>query len=81
MAKLLTCVLTTFQLATADLKADVFGLEVFVRILLLSSPLSSFLLSRTAVLAALMPSAVELGLADTEAHWGVDVALMTYRVY
>jgi hypothetical protein len=78
VAELLTCVLTTFQLAAADLEADVLGLDVDIGTPLLLPSLGSLFLARAAMLAALVSAAVELSLANSEAQWRVvDVALVT----
>ena len=55
------------------------GLEVLVGCFLLPAPLHRLLLPGAAVLAALMPSTVQLSLAGSEAQGCLDRALMASR--
>jgi hypothetical protein len=80
VAQLLTGVLATFELASANLETDMFGFKVVVGISLLSLSFGSLLLSRAAMLTAFMATAVELNLANAEAHWGFDLSLMADAV-
>jgi hypothetical protein len=56
-----------------------FGLDVLVCVSLVPPSLGGLLLPRTAVLAALMPSTIELRPANPEAKRMMDVPLVTDR--
>jgi hypothetical protein len=77
VTQLLAAMFATFELSPADLKTNMLGFEVVVGVSLLPPSLGGLLLSRTAMFAAFVPAAVELGLAGTEAHGGCSLSLMT----
>jgi hypothetical protein len=79
MAQLLTSVLSASEGPAACIDTDVLCLVVLVRRPLVFPTLRSLLLSRAAVLAALVASAVELCSADSEAHRRLDMSLVTHR--
>lgn len=85
MAEFGTKMSATFERSSADLEADVFGLKVLInrcRSVFAFSCLSftSFLLTRAATLAALMPSAVESGSVDSSTARRLFHTLMAYRL-
>lgn len=79
MAQLLTSMLSASEDTAASVDTDVLCLVVLVRSPLMLPTFRSLPLSRAAVLAALVTSAVELCSADTEAHRRLDMTLVTHR--
>lgn len=79
VAELLTGMLAAFQLAAADLQADMLRLVVFVGAPFMLPPLGRLPLARTAALSALVPAAIQLSPADAEANWVHDRPLMARR--
>jgi hypothetical protein len=77
VTQLLASVFAALEPTTANLKADMLGFKVVVGTSLLPPSLGGLLLARTAMLAAFVPAAVELGLAGAKAHGGLSLSLVT----
>lgn len=77
VAELLTRVLTTLQCTATNLETDMFCFVVLVRPAIFLFPsLCGLLLARATTLAAFVSAAVQLDLANPEAHRMLDRALV-----
>jgi hypothetical protein len=67
------------QCSAARLQANMFGLDVLVGVSLVPPSLGRLLFPWAAVLTTLMPSTIELRVANAEAAGRMDIPLMTDR--